>query len=340
METNRTRRHLFMALVALALLVSAGCAGPTATPAPAATEEVAAPVATEGAAAPEVAAPSGSLTIGVSTNAISGEHNRKLFDTTEAEIKATGNTAVMVNANGDPTKQVADIETLIQRKVDALIVQNGDQAALATVIQQAADAGIPVVSVETGDVPGVSVYVSANEFIIGATIATYLSAQIGNEGEVAVMYHNNHPAIRTRGLEIEAVLKENTGLQNVAYHQSVWPGTTEDAYSAMENILAAHPNIVAVFCSQDLEAIGVARAIQAAGRNDIITIGVDGEADALQIIKEGGPIIATVITDVPQESKLSVEAAIRLANGETLASRVIFIPFNFVTKDNVDEYIK
>lgn len=279
------------------------------------------------------------LSVGVSTNALANEHNRKLFDSTQAILEELGHEAIMVNANGDAVQQLEDIENLIQSGVDALIVQNGDKEALGSGILQASEQGIPVISVESGDAEGVSVHITPNEFIIGATIASYLAGQVGNEGPVATIYHSDNHAIRTRGYEIETVLREYQGLQEVAHHRSVFPGTTEDAYAWMESTLLAQPEMVAVFASQDLEAIGVARAIQAAGRDDILTIGVDGEQDALRIIEEGGPLIATIIQDVEQEAELSVDAAVRLAIGEELGSRVIFIPFDFVTKENVDEYL-
>lgn len=282
----------------------------------------------------------GTFTIGVSTDALSNEHGRQLFDKTKEYIEAAGHKAVMANAMGQAVEQMRDIENLLESQVDVLIIQNGDTDGLASVIRKAADQGVPVVSVETGDVDGVSVSIAPNDFVIGATIASYLSGQIGNAGKVATFYHNNHPAIRTRGLMIEAVLKENRLLENVGHHNTIFPGTTEDAYNAMESILIAHPDIKAVFCSQDLEAIGVARALQAAGRNDVLTVGVDGEVDALNIIKDGGPIIATAVFDVDKEAQLSVDAAIKLAKGEAPESRVIFLPFTLVTRENVDQFIE
>lgn len=278
-------------------------------------------------------------TIGVSTNALANAHNQNLFSWTQAAIEKRGDTAVMVNANGDAIAQLKDIENLIQRKVNVIIVQNGDKAALASGIKKAADAGIPVISVETGYTPGVVVQLDTNEFVIGATIAGYLAAQIGDTGPVATIYHGDVHSIRVRGYEIETVLREYTDLKEVAHHRSIFPGTTDDAYAWMQSTLIAHPEIKIVLASQDLEAIGVARAITAAGRKDIFTIGVDGEPDALRIIKDGGPIIATVIQDIHQESDLSAEVAHKLADGQTLPTKVIFIPFNFVTKDNVDQFL-
>jgi ribose transport system substrate-binding protein len=360
MSTLRTST-IFLLLTALLGVTLAGCASatPTATQAPASAVATQAPALAAATQAPALAAATQAptsaaatqaptsaaaastkhYTIGVSTNALANLHNENLFNWTQADIQKDGDTAVMVNANGDAVQQLKDIEDLIQRHVNVLIVQNGDVAALASGIKEAAAANIPVVSVETGYTPGVVVELDTNEFVIGATIAGYLSAQIGDQGKVATIYHTDVHSIRVRGYEIEAVEKEYTGLQVVAHHRSIFPGTTDDAYAWMQTVLLAHPDIVAVFCSQDLEAIGVARAITAAGRKDIITIGVDGEPDALQIIKDGGPIIATVIQDITQESNLSADAAHKLAAGQSLGTKVIFIPFTFVTKDNVDQFL-
>lgn len=331
---SQRRSRLASSLVAIiAILFTAGCGSSSATSAPA-----------QGApqtAAPGTAnAPGRVYKIGVSQNGLANLHNLIQWTETTAYLKTLGQTAVMVNAGTSAAQQVTDIQNLIQQKVDALIVMNGDTAMLTPVIAQAAAAGIPIVSEEAGTVPGASVVVGANEFVIGATIAAYLANQVGDTGKVATVYHNDNHAIRTRGAEIEAVLKE-FGMQSVGHVQSIWPGTTENALTGMQSILIAHPDIVAVFCSQDLEAIGVSQAIEQAGlKGKIITIGVDGELQSLQSIAAGGPQIATVVEDIKGEADEAVDAAVKLAGGQQPTSKVLDVPFTLVTKDNVGPFLQ
>lgn len=279
------------------------------------------------------------LTIGVSINALTAIHNRKVFEATEKWIKEMGHKPVMVNANGIAVQQVSDIENLIQQKVNCIIIQNGDTDALRNVVQQAKDAGIPTVSMESGWIPGISTMFAKNDFEIGAQLYTKLAAEMGYEGEVITVYHNEHPAVRTRGLVQEAVLKEYTGIKRVATITSGYPGTVEIVYKGIESALQAHPNVKQVWCAFDLEALGAAQAIKALGKTNIITAGVDGELDALKMIKEGGPIVATVVSDLNACAKQGVEVAIKLARGEEV-SKFYAIDSVVVTKENVDEYLQ
>ncbi|HCJ56570.1 MAG TPA: hypothetical protein DHV55_03770, partial [Clostridiaceae bacterium] len=278
------------------------------------------------------------LTIGVSVNALSNVHNREVFELTEKSIIEAGHKAVMVNANGIAVQQVNDIENLIQQKADVIIIQNGDTDALKNVVQEARKAGIHIISMESGWIPGTSAMFALNDFTIGAKLYSMLAAEIGYEGEIICINHNDHPAIRARRNVQEAVLKEYRNIKNVNTVTSGFPGTVEIAYKGVESALQANPNVKAIWATFDLEAIGAAQAVKAAGRNDIIIAGVDGEKDALQMIKEGGPIIATVVGDQAATTKKAVEVAEKLARGEE-TQKFYEIPFEIVTKENIDKYI-
>lgn len=279
------------------------------------------------------------FTIGVSVNALSNVHNREVFELTEKAIVEAGHKAIMVNANGIAVQQVNDIENLIQQKVNVIIIQNGDTDALKNVVQEARNAGIHIISMESGWIPGTSAMFALNDFTIGAKLYSMLAAEMGYEGEVICINHNDHPAIRARRNVQEAVLKEYRNIKNVTTVTSGFPGTVELAYKGVESALQAHPNVKAIWATFDLEAIGAAQAVKAAGRNDIIIAGVDGEKDALQMIKEGGPIIATVVGDQAATTKKAVEVAVKLAKGED-TQKFYEIPFEIVTKENVDKYLE
>ena len=79
---------------------------------------------------PEIPAKTGSLTIGISTNALSNIHNRHMFEGLREEAEGRGHTVVTANANGDPTQQANDIENLVQAGCDVIVVQNADNFSL------------------------------------------------------------------------------------------------------------------------------------------------------------------------------------------------------------------
>ena len=79
---------------------------------------------------PEIPAKTGSLTIGISTNALSNIHNRHMFEGLREEAEGRGHTVVTANAKGDPTQQANDIENLVQAGCDVIVVQNADHFSL------------------------------------------------------------------------------------------------------------------------------------------------------------------------------------------------------------------
>lgn len=299
-----------------------------------------APAASSSAPASSAPAASGKkLKIGISINATSNIHNQTIFEKTQEYGKAAGHEIIATNANGYAAQQATDIETLIEGKCDAIIVENGDRDGLRNVIKQASDAGIKIISYETGWVDGVDAMFSMNEFEVGAYMYQRLAAEMGFKGNVVTISHNDHPAVRSRRNICDAILREYTDIKEVAHIQSTFPGTVETCYKGMESLLPAHPEITAVWDTQDLEALGAMQACQAAGRSDIIMCGVDGEQDVFKNIKEGGQILFTIVGDQDQGSKDAIAACEKLCAGEKLP-KFTAIPFTVVDKTNVDQFLK
>ena len=279
------------------------------------------------------------IKIGISINALSNVHNQKVFEETQAAAKAAGHEVVATNANGMATQQVTDIENLIQQQCEVIIIQNGDTDALTNVVKEAKEKGVYTISMESGWIPGVSAMFALNDFAIASALYPMVAGEMGFEGEIICINHNDHPAIRARRNVQEAVLKEYTGIVNVTTVTSGFPGTVELAYKGVESALQAHPNVKAIWATFDLEAIGAAQACKALGRDDIIIVGVDGEQDALKMIAEGGPIIATVVGDQEWATSEAIKVAEKLVAGEAVQA-FYAIPFTIVTAENIDEFYK
>lgn len=281
----------------------------------------------------------GPLTIGVSTLALSNINNQKDYEYTEKFIKEKGYKSFMVNANGSTEKQVKDIENLIQAEVDVIIIQAGETDVLKSVVKKATSKDIPVISVLSGWIPGVSTMLAPNDFEVATELYQYLAAQTGFEGKVITLNHNNHVSIRMRRNVQDAMLKEYTGIKRVGNITTGFPGTEQLAYKGVESTLQAHPDVNAIWATFDLEAIGAAKAVKDLGKEGVVIGGVDGEQQAFQSIKDGGPIVVTYVADIENRSKQAVEAAEKLAKGENVEK---YYPTKMirVTKENVDDYLE
>ena len=137
-------KKFFALLLALTLACSLmACSSDT----PAPTQQDTPPSSDQGDAdtqtpSPSASPKSGSLTIGLSTNALSNIHGQAIYETTIANGEARGHKVIATNANGGASQQATDIENLIEQGCDVIIIQNGEADALINVVARAKERGI------------------------------------------------------------------------------------------------------------------------------------------------------------------------------------------------------
>ncbi|MDI3548567.1 MAG: ribose transport system substrate-binding protein [Halanaerobiales bacterium] len=250
-----------------------------------------------------------------------------------------GNVEVIVlDARTDPARELANVEDLIQKKVDAILLSPWDPGPATSAVEAANRAGIPVLVLDVGvDGGKIETFIVSDNLEGGRIAGEYIAELIGGEGEVAHIQCQlgyKIPALRGEGF---TQVMEEKGIKIVAKQ----PADSQRALgmTVMQNMLQAHPEIDAVFAENDEMALGAYEAIRAARLEDKIkVVGFDGTADALQSIKEGK--LAGSVAQQPYEmGKMGVDAAIKFLNGEELPE-VTYVPVKLITKENVDEYLK
>src|SRR5208282_45615 len=102
------------------------------------------------------------------------------------------------------------------------------------------------------------------------------------------------------------VIDEYPALKLVSRQSANW--SQPEAFTKMESILQANPNIKGVISGNDTMAMGAEAALKAAGRSDVIVVGFDGSNDVRDSIKQGG-IKATVLQPAYRQAQLAVEQA-------------------------------
>ena len=208
----------------------------------------------------------GPFTIGISNGFISSEWRTQMIDdlqTVNDEYKKEGLTEDLVieSADMDPQGQIQQMRNLLNRGVDAIIVNPNDATALDQVIGQAEQAGIPVVAVDQEiAAPGVTnVVIDQGEW--ASMGAEWLVEELGGEGNVVVINGiAGHPANEARYDAVKEVFADNPGIEVVQEANADWDQAT--AQQEMSNIIASQPNIDGVW-TQDGMARGVLQAVQA-----------------------------------------------------------------------------
>jgi ribose transport system substrate-binding protein len=236
-------------------------------------------------------------------------------------------------------QQVAILENQITRRVSALAVAPAGASEVLPVLEHAKAAGIPVLIVDTDiNWPSKLSYIGADNQRAGRIAGEYIAGAIGGKGQVAVIRGILGVAThedRLAGFR-EAIAK-SPGMDCVA----VQPANSERALgmSVMENILTSHPDVRAVFATNDQMALGAVEAI--AARNltgKVVVVGVDATSEAVRAV-QAGRLTADVAMHPELLGRSAVEAAIKAARGEPVAKR-IDTGETLVTKENAGQFLR
>lgn len=217
-------------------------------------------------------------------------------------------------AHDDNTHQIKDIESLIERKVDLLIVAPNEAEAITPVIEKAYDAGIPVILVDRKiNSKKYTAYVGADNYEIGRKAGEYIADRLGGKGRVIEItgLRGSTPAVeRHRGM-MEA-LKTAPGVQVVASAEAGW--FRQKAGEVMDTLLDAHPQVNLVFAQNDRMAIGAyEKARQKNRAGQIAFVGVDAVAAGVESVAEG-KLDATFI--YPTGGDKVIQVAMAILRGE------------------------
>lgn len=276
--------------------------------------------------------------IGVSLLNVANEFIVTIQESMTKRADELGVRLILNDAQRSPERQVQQIETFIAQKVDAIVLNPCELEASSPAVQKALAAGIPIVNVnsETKAVP--TAFVGSRDEESARIGMDYIARRLNGAGGVLMLegYMGQAAQIK-RSAGAHDVLKEHAGLQLLAAQSAEWDRAK--AVSLMENWLQSYgKNIRAVFAQNDEMAMGALLAIERAGRkDDIIVVGVDAIRDALQAVREGR-LAATVFQDGRGQGRGAIETALHLIRKEPFTQET-FIPFQLVTKENVEEFM-
>lgn len=249
----------------------------------------------------------------------------------------------MVDAKNDSGKQFSQVDTFITQGVDAIIINPVDTDAVEPMVDAANEANIPVIVVNRD--PGKKVlkkifaYVGSESLEAGTIQMEKVVELLGGKGNIGLINGT---------LGQESVVKRTQGNKDIVKKHSDMEVIREASadyqraagMTLMENWIQTGDQFDAIVANNDEMAIGAIMALEEAGkRGDIIVAGIDGTIDALQYVKNG-KLNVTAFQDAFGQGTAAIETAMIAVKGEKIEDKFINIPFELVTKDNVDEYIK
>lgn len=279
-----------------------------------------------------------SITICISMNSMD-QYRTSWLDGFEKSAQEKGYTVNSTNSDNDPSKQISDVEALIQKNPDVIIVTPVDSEGIVPAIEAARAANIPVMVIDNAAATEVTTWVYDSQGLNGQIQAEYLkkwldedSSRVANVGYIVGMY--SMEAAMPRMHDFKDAFEGDERFTWIAEADASW--SADNAMRITEDWLQAHPDMNVFACMSDEIAIGCIQALKAAGKNmdDVIVMGVDGSDAAMEYLKSGD-LDCTAARDIEKEIACALETAEKIASGETVEEVTHPMAIYPLTKDDV-----
>jgi len=251
-----------------------------------------------------------------------------------AKAAELGLNMIVLDAQDSPERQFSQVQDLITRRVDVLIINPVDSDAIVPAVLEANAAKIPVITVTRPSRGGVvAQHLDIDNKEAGMLAAIAMATALNGTGKVAILEGiPGAPSAVDRQAGFVNELKKYPGIEIVASLTANY--SREQGSTVAEDILQGNPVLNGIYAHNDQMALGAVRAAVAAGRlGELKIVGIDAIDDAQDAIR-AGEMIATVQQQPALQMAMAVVAAQRIINGASVEPKVI-IPLKLITIDTL-----
>ena len=251
--------------------------------------------------------------VGIIGFQFSSETHARVANAAAAAAKAKGWGVTLLNSEGALPKHAEQFETLITKKVDAIIIAMGKPVEADAQFKAAKEKGIPVVTVQSGSSPYALFDIQTNEYQVGAQAALYLMGQLGYRGDILTCRFDLNAASRIRGRELDAVLAENQAVKQLgSFSMARTQSWRDDVRAGMQALLLQNQGKVnGVWASFDGQAYIIDDLLKSQGvkKGEIPLVSVDGGKESYERIADPeSTFMATVAVPFEAMGKQAVDA--------------------------------
>ncbi|QEL12660.1 substrate-binding domain-containing protein [Kushneria phosphatilytica] len=275
------------------------------------------------------------LVIGMSFQELNNAYFVTMQDALKKAVNDMGAQLIVTDARHDVSKQVSDVEDMLQRGVDILLLNPTDSVGVQSAVMSASDAEVPVVAVDAQAEGPITSFVGSKNRDAGYQACHYLAESLDGKGKVAILDGIPVVPILQRVEGCQAALKEYSGISVVDKqngHQE-----RAQAMSVTENMLQAHPDLAGLFSVNDIGSLGALTAIRSSG-GDVKLVSVDGNPEAVsEIAKKGSPFIATSAQHPREMVTKALEVAVDSYHGKDVP-KTVPIDVELITQENADSF--
>ncbi|WP_103745084.1 ribose ABC transporter substrate-binding protein RbsB [Escherichia coli] len=238
-----------------------------------------------------------------------------LKDGAQKEADKLGYNLVVLDSQNNPAK----VQDLTVRGTKILLINPTDSDVVGNAVKMANQANIPVITLDRQATKGEVVSHIASDNVLGGKIAGDYIAKKAGEGAKVIELQGiaGTSAARERGEGFQQAVAAHKF--NVLASQPADFDRTK-GLNVMQNLLTAHPDVQAVFAQNDEMALGALRALQTAGKSDVMVVGFDGTPDGEKAVNDGK--LAATIAQLPDQiGAKGVETADKVLKGEKVQAK-------------------
>ncbi|MFI6697791.1 ABC transporter substrate-binding protein [Streptomyces sp. NPDC050509] len=245
----------------------------------------------------------------------------------KAEAADRGIKLLTANAQSQFSKQISDVQDLITKGADLLVIAPLNSDGWGPVLRSAAAKKIPIVTIDRKiNATACKDYVSfiGSDFVEqGSRAADRMIEATGGKGKVAILLGaagNNVTTERTKGFK-DRIKAEAPGLQ-VVFEQT-GEFAREKGQQVTEQLIQSNPDITGIYAENDEMGLGAVNALKSAGKKagDIKIVTVDGTRNAVQGIVDGW--ISGVIESNPRFGPLAFQTLDTFTRGEKVSQDIV-----------------
>ncbi|QUX97664.1 sugar ABC transporter substrate-binding protein [Marinomonas sp. CT5] len=253
-------------------------------------------------------------TVGVTVIGTDHDWDLKAYQGQVDELKALGAEVIALDAGRNDQTQISQIQTLIAQRPDAIIEQLGNLKVLNPWLKRINKAGIPLFTVDTATPYAIN-NTTSNNYNIGAELALQMVQDMDGKGKV-VMFNGfaSVPVCKIRLDQVRYVFESYPDIEIIDPElRDVIPNTVQQAYSDMTDMLTKYgpdSGLKSVVACWDVPMIGATQAIEASGRTDVKTYGVDGSPEYVEMVldpnSQAGAVVAQQAYEIGKQAAQNV----------------------------------
>ena len=283
------------------------------------------------------------ITVGFCPMDLSNNFFAAIANSMQAYADEKGVTAIIKDGKSDAATQVTALEDFITQEVDVIVVVPVDANSLQGVIAEAKEAGIPVITHTTHyDDATINMNLSEEEmgYSNGSNCGKWMAETFGADADCKYAILTQRSLEQTIGRENGIIKGITEFVPNAECVMTVDAHTTDLGITAAEDILNAHPEVVAILGINDSGALGAYETCVAQNVGEKFYIGGnDGTDQALKLIKEGTIYRGSVDINPKGTGVQMIDFAIDLCNGVEVPAD-FNIPVYPINIENVDNYME